>query len=48
MPIPLPPARPPLPDATPPARTFGVPVPPLDESHWQFVFQDDPPELEEE
>jgi hypothetical protein len=49
VPIPLLlPAAIPLPEAGPLPPAAGLPVPPLDESHWRFVFQDDPDELDEE
>jgi hypothetical protein len=34
----------PWPETGPLLPTVGVPLPPLDESHWRFVFQDDPDE----
>ncbi len=30
-----------------PPITQGAPLPPMDESHWRFVFHDDPDEAEE-
>jgi hypothetical protein len=52
-PPPVPPLRNvplPLTPIEPPPRgpaSYGVPLPCMDESHWRFVFQDDPEEEEE-
>jgi hypothetical protein len=42
LPIPLLPVPIVLPEAGPLIPAVGAPLPPLDESHWRFVFQDDP------
>jgi hypothetical protein len=43
----LPPSSP-LPSLSHYVPTPGLPLPPLDESHWRFVFQRDLPEDEDE